>query len=88
MTKIHKKTWMPYFQKIVDGKKTFDARLANFDCKVGDVLVLEEYNPKIKKYTGRKLEKKISFILNTKTQKFWSQSDIKKNGLLILSFTK
>ncbi len=86
--KIRKKTWMPYFQEILDGNKTFDARLANFDCKVGDTLILEEYNPKTKKYTGRKIEKKISFILNTKTQKFWSQSDIKKYGLSIFSFTK
>ena len=83
---IRKKTWIPYFQEILDGKKTFDARLANFNCKIGDVLILEEYDPKLKKYTGRKVEKKISFILNTKTQKFWSQSDIKKYGLLIISF--
>jgi len=84
--KIKKKTWIPYFQEILDGKKTFDARLANFECKVGDILVLEEYDPKLKKYTGRKSEKEISFILNTKTQKFWSQSDVKKDGLLIMSF--
>ncbi len=68
MSKIKKKTWMPYFQEILDGKKTFDARLANFDCKVGDVLVLEEYDQKKKEYTGRVLEKEITFILNTKTQ--------------------
>jgi hypothetical protein len=84
--RIRKKTWIPFFQEIVDGKKTFDVRLANFDCKPGDVLVLEEYDPKVKRYTGRKIEKKITFVLNTKTQKFWKQSDISKNGLLIMSF--
>lgn len=57
--KIRKKTWMPYFQEIADGNKTFDARLANFSCKPGDILVLEEYDPKAKKYTGRKIEKKL-----------------------------
>ena len=77
---------MPYFQEILDGKKTFDARLANFDCKVGDVLVLEEYDQKKKEYTGRVLEKEITFILNTKTQKFWKQSEVQKQGLLIFSF--
>lgn len=86
MVKIHKKTWMPYFQEILDGKKTFDARLAEFNCKVGDTLVLKEYNPTLKKYTGRKMEKEITFILNTKKQKFWKQSDINKKGLLIFSF--
>ncbi len=84
--KIRKKTWIPYFQGIVDGKKTFDARLANFSCKSGDILVLEEYDPKAKKYTGRKIEKEITFVLNTKKQKFWSQSDIQKYGLQIISF--
>jgi len=84
--KIKKKTWMPYFQEILDGKKTFDARLANFDCKVGDILVLEEYDQKKKEYTGRVLEKEITFILNTKTQKFWKQSEVQKQGLLIFSF--
>ncbi len=84
--KIRKKTWAPYFQEIVDGKKTFDARLANFNCKPKDILVLEEYDPKTKKYTGRKIEKEITFVLNTKKQKFWSQSDIQKYGLQIISF--
>ncbi|HEX6976926.1 MAG TPA: DUF3850 domain-containing protein [Patescibacteria group bacterium] len=84
--KIRKKTWMPFFQEILDGKKTFDARLANFSCKKGDILVLEEYDPVTKKYTGRKLEKEITFVLNTKKQKFWTQSDIQKSGLLIMSF--
>lgn len=83
---IRKKTWPEAFEKILSGEKTFDARLANFDCKVGDTLILEEYDPRTKKYTGRKIEKKITFVLNTKDQKFWSQSDIKKFGLLIIGF--
>lgn len=86
--KIRKKTWIPYFQEILNGNKTFDVRLADFKCKIGDTLVLEEYDPKKKVYTGRKIEKEITFILNTKTQKFWSQEDIKKHGLLIFSFAK
>lgn len=84
--KVRKKTWKEAFEKILSGEKTFDARLANFDCKPSDTLILEEYDPKVKKYTGRKIEKKITFILNTNNQKFWSQSDIKKFGLLIMGF--
>ncbi len=86
MVKIRKKTWKEGFEKILSGEKTFDARLANFDCKVGDILVLEEYDPETKKYTGRKIEKKITFVLNTKKQKYWSQSDINKHGLQIIAF--
>jgi hypothetical protein len=84
--KIRKKTWTEGFEKILSGEKTFDARLANFECKPGDILVLEEYDPKAKKYTGRKIEKEITFVLNTKKQKYWSQSDINKEGILIVGF--
>lgn len=85
MAKIRKKTWKEAFEKILSGEKTFDARLANFDCKPGDILILEEYDPKTKKYTGRKIEKKVAFVLNTKNQKFWTQSDITKHGLIIMA---
>lgn len=86
MTIIKKKTWKEGFEKILSGEKTFDARLANFECKPGDILVLEEYDPKTKKYTGRKIEKEITFVLNTKTQKYWTQSDINNEGLQIMGF--
>ncbi|OGM17689.1 hypothetical protein A2V56_00615 [Candidatus Woesebacteria bacterium RBG_19FT_COMBO_42_9] len=84
--KIRKKTWSEAFEKILSGEKTFDVRLANFKCKPGDILVLEEYDLKLKKYTGRKVEKEITFVLNTKKQKYWSQSDINKVGLQIIAF--
>lgn len=84
--KVKKKTWTEAFEKILAGEKTFDARLANFKCKVGDILILEEYDPKTKKYTGRRVEKKVTFVLNTKTQKYWRQNDIKKFGLQIIAF--
>ena len=85
MAKIRKKTWKEAFEKILSGEKNFDARLANFDCKVGDTLVLNEYDPIKKTYTGRKMEKKIAFILETKKQKYWTQSNINKYGLQIIA---
>lgn len=45
---IHKKTWPKSFQEIVDGKKKFDLRLADFELHEGDILILEEYEPKTK----------------------------------------
>lgn len=84
--KIRKKTWTEAFEKVLSGEKTFDARLANFECKPGDILVLEEYDPETKKYTGRKIEKKVTYILNTNNQKYWTQNDIKKFGLQIIGF--
>jgi hypothetical protein len=84
--KIRKKTWTAAFEKILSGEKTFDVRLADFECKPGDILVLEEYDPIKKKYTGRKVEKEITYVLNTKKQKYWSQSDINKVGLQVIAF--
>ena len=63
MTIIKKKTWPEYFELIKSGKKRFDLRLADFKIEEGDILVLEEYNPKKKKYTGRKIKKKVKYVL-------------------------
>ena len=37
---IEKKTWPELFQKMLEGKKTADLRLADFDIKQGDILFL------------------------------------------------
>jgi ribosomal protein S17 len=83
--KIKKKTWPELFQKILDGEKKFELRLADFKCEPGDTLVLEEWDPKTQKYTGRKLEKKVTYVLKTKDIKFWPKKDIKKYGFQVIS---
>lgn len=82
---IKKKTWPKFFQKILDGEKKFDLRLADFDVKEGDILLLEEYDPETKQYTGRKLEKKVTYIIKTKDIQFNSKEDIDKFGFIIMS---
>lgn len=82
---IKKKTWPDYFEAVRSGKKCFDARIADFDIKEGDILVFQEWNPKTKKYTGREIPKKVSFVLSTKKQKFWKIEDLDKFGLHIVS---
>ena len=84
--KIEKKVWPEYFQKILDGIKTFELRLADFECNPGDVLVLKEYNPKTKQYSGRVLEKAVTFVFKTKDQKFWLKEDIEKHGFQVIAF--
>jgi len=77
---IKKKTWPKYFQEILEGKKKFEVRLANFDIKEGDILILEEYNPKTKEYTGRTIKKKINFITKFNPTEYHCLEDIKKYG--------
>ena len=86
MAIIKKKILQEYFDSILSGRKKFELRLGDFDVKEGDVLALEEWDPKASRYTGRKIEKKVTYILKFKTDKlFWPEEDIKKNGLQVLS---
>lgn len=84
--KIRKKTWPDLYEKVLNGEKTFDARIADFDCKPGDILILEEWDPQTEEYTGRKIEKKITFVMNTKDITFWKKQDLEKYGLQIIAF--
>ena len=70
MARITKKIWTEYFELISTGKKKFELRLDDFDAKEGDTLVLEEWDPETKKYTGRKIEKKVGYILKFKLDDF------------------
>ncbi|HLC55686.1 MAG TPA: DUF3850 domain-containing protein, partial [Candidatus Nanoarchaeia archaeon] len=43
--KIEKKVWPEFFQEILDGNKTFELRLNDFECNQGDILILKEWDP-------------------------------------------
>ncbi|MBU0470424.1 MAG: DUF3850 domain-containing protein [Nanoarchaeota archaeon] len=83
---IEKKVWPKFFQKILDGDKNFELRLADFECKAKDILVLREWDPESKQYTGRVLEKKVSYVLKTRDVSFWPKEDVEKYGYQIISF--
>ena len=88
MNRIEKKVWPEYFQAIADDKKTFELRLNDFDINEGDTLVLKEWDPVTKNYTGRELEKSVSYVFKSKLDKlvkFWPKEDIEKHGLQIIS---
>ena len=83
---IKKKIWPEYFDLILFGKKKFELRLNDFEIHEGDVLLLEEWDPKIQQYTGRTIEKKVGYILRFKTDAlFWPEKDVKEKGLQIIS---
>ncbi|MBI2405835.1 DUF3850 domain-containing protein [Candidatus Microgenomates bacterium] len=81
---IKKKIWPEFFKEVVRGRKKFDVRLADFKCKTGDILILEEWNPKTNKYTGRKLKKKVTVVLRTNDLKFWPRKNIERYGFQII----
>jgi hypothetical protein len=84
---IVKKAWPDLYEKVASGEKTFDARLGDFAASVGDILVLREWDPKIREYTGRELRKTISFCLAVPYtgNELWSEADLRKYGLQIMA---
>jgi len=86
MSIINKKIWSEYFEAVASGKKKFEIRLNDFEIKEGDTLVLEEWDPKAKSYTGRKVEKKVTYVYKFHIDKFFYPEDqIKENGLQVIS---
>jgi len=59
---IEKKLWPENFEKIESGEKDFELRLADFEISEGDNLILKEFNPKTKEYTGRIMTKLVKCI--------------------------
>lgn len=82
---IHKKVWSEYFSRLLSGEKTFEVRLADWDCNEGDTLVLEEINKETGEYTGRSLRKKVGFVLKTKGMSLFPQDDVDRYGYQVIS---
>jgi len=86
MATINKKVWPAYFEAILFGKKKYELRLNDFEVNEGDILILEEWDPKTKEYTGRKVERKVTYVGKFMIDKlFWSEAEIKEKGIQILS---
>ena len=84
MKTVKKKIWPEYFELVKAGKKKFEARVADFKIREGDTLVLEEWDPKKKKYTGRKLKRKVKYILKFKLDDFGQKKLIERKGMYVI----
>jgi hypothetical protein len=85
---IKKKIPPEFFYLINSGKKRFELRLNEFDIYEGDTLVLEEWDPKTKQYTGRKIEKEVDYVYKFNLDDFNQKLDIIDKGLLVIQFKK
>ena len=64
MVRIHRlKTVNPYFTDIWNFRKMFEVRRNDRDFRVGDKLVLLEYDPKDDTYSKRGIETSIDYIM-------------------------
>lgn len=86
MAIIKKKIWPKYFEAVASGKKKYELRLNDFEVNESDVLLLEEWNPETKEYTGRTVEKKVTSVERFKINLlFWSEEEIREKGIQIIS---
>lgn len=59
-SKVHELKITPeYFEAVFMGTKTFEIRKNDRGFKVGDMLILKEWNGS---YTGKKLARKVTYI--------------------------
>lgn len=62
---IHElKVWPRFFEALLDRSKTFEFRKNDRNFQVGDLLVLKEWDPDAKDYTGRWLHREITYVLS------------------------
>lgn len=57
------KCWPPYFQAVMAGEKPFEVRQNDRDYRVFDMLVLREWRPDWKEYTGRMCRRVVTYTL-------------------------
>ncbi len=86
MRRIEKKVWPEFFDKILSGEKTFELRLADWEISQGDILVLKEWDPTKKAFTGRSLEKTVTYVIKTKDQSFFPKEDVERYGFQVIAF--
>lgn len=86
MTTIRKKIWPKWFRLIKTGKKNVELRLADFRIRPGDTLILQEWDPKKKKYTGKSVQKRVKRVNETNPLLFYKLPALKKYGLYLIEF--
>ena len=64
MTRHELKTWPKYFAAVRSGQKRFEIRRNDREFKVGDILVLREFDPETQDYTGQAEERQVTFLLS------------------------
>lgn len=86
MAIINKKIWPEYFEPVASGQKKYELRLNDFEVAEGDTSILEEWDPETKEYTGRKTEKKVTYVGKFMIDNlFWPEEQIKEKGIQVIS---
>jgi hypothetical protein len=79
------RSWSHLFQEMQAGRKKHDLRKNDRDYKVGDLLMLHEYDNINGRYTGRKLALNITYITGRTAVPCAVSSAVLDNDYVILS---
>lgn len=89
MKAIHRvKSWSMFFTDILAGTRTSDIRLNDRRYAVGDIMVLNEWDPVKDKYTGRVHRVEITYLQQNKSNPCAISHDALKDGYVVLSIRK
>jgi ASC-1-like (ASCH) protein len=84
---VEKKVWPKYFEKILSGDKNFEIRLNDFKVNKGDTLILKEFDPDKKEFTGREIKKEVTYIAKLPNlDKFWTKEELEQHGIQVIGF--
>lgn len=75
------KTWPEFFEQVESGIKSFELRKNDRKFKMGDGILLQEYDPLIKEFTGKEWVGEISYI-------FDNEAFGLKKGYVLLGISK
>lgn len=64
MRKHELKILPQYFERVVSGEKTFEIRENDRDFQTGDEIELKEFDKVMRKFTGRYVSGRISYIFH------------------------
>lgn len=84
------KVWKGWYQHMLDGRKTFDARRRHTveNLKAGDKVCFQEYDQDTNRQTSRRFIARVLFITYTRNFNFWPDrvEALEKADLAIFSF--
>ena len=83
MTEHHVKSWKHLYWPIAHGLKTHDLRINDRNYKVGDILILEEYDIEAGEYTGNSTKVQVTYITSNQFPCAFSSAVLPKDYAIL-----
>ena len=85
---IARKSWPKFFERIKNGKKRIEVRIADTPLTRSFDMVLEEWDPKKHEYTGRKLNVRAKPLAVCDVLSFYTLRELMTHPLVVLEYSK